>query len=113
MGMGMDLSIINPKVSGNKEEIYTMISDIFVAEEDMKPIHDFCKFNNARVTFCDTGPEIIQQLKRGAGAKPHDVLEKSVKEARLTDADKVALKNIVGEEKFPLLMWTCRTLEQW
>ena len=88
------LNLINKSVK-DKEEVYNMISDIFVAEGDMKSILEFCKKNNARVTFRDAGADSIRQLKMGAGAKPHSILEKSIKESRLTESDKdLIIENI-------------------
>ncbi len=101
----MNLKLINKKYSDNqKEDIYKIISDIFVAKEDMITIHNFCINNKAKVTFREAGIASISQLKRGAGAKPHSILEKSIKESRMTPVDIQALKSIVGESNLELVL---------
>lgn len=92
----MNLDIINSKYGDGKEEVYEQISNNYVAESDMTSIFEFCKKNKARVTFRETGSASISQLKKGAAAKPHRILEKSVQKPRLSPTDINSLSRIIG-----------------
>lgn len=98
----MDLTLINGKkyaTEDKKKIIYQMISDIFVAEDDMVTIHEFCKEFGAKVTFRKTGTPTIEQLKIGTAAKPHGILAKSIQKSRLISSDVQALQQIIKSDK--------------
>ncbi len=59
----------------------------YFVEEDIKVIEEWAKRKNLNVSFREAGADTIKCLKRGAGAKPHAILDKTIK------GDSIAVKN--------------------
>ena len=51
----------------------------YFVKEDEKVIEDWAKDKNLKVSFREAGADTIKCLERGAGAKPHAILDKTIK----------------------------------
>lgn len=51
----------------------------FLLKEDAKSIHDYVNSKNIMVSFRNAGSATLNQLKNGAAAKGHDILDKTIK----------------------------------
>lgn len=51
----------------------------FLLKEDAKSIYDYVNSKNIMVSFRNAGSATLNQLKRGAAAKGHDILDKTIK----------------------------------
>lgn len=56
----------------------TIITD-YIAKGDKAVIEKWCKQNNVCISFRQAGEHTLKCLERGAGAKPHSILEKTIK----------------------------------
>lgn len=52
---------------------------MYILEEDRKVIEDWAKRKNISISFRAAGEYTLECLKRGAGAKPHEILDKTLK----------------------------------
>ncbi len=72
----------------------------FVTAEHQKAIAAYCKKNNIILSVRDTGNLSLQRINEGAKAKPHTILEKSIKESSLATAHPEAAKALKEGGKF-------------
>jgi hypothetical protein len=71
----------------------------FVTAEHKQAIATYCKKNNVILSVRDTGNLSLQRINEGAKAKPHTILEKSIKESSLATAHPEAAKALKNGEK--------------
>ncbi|MEM9000612.1 MAG: hypothetical protein AAGB24_10140 [Bacteroidota bacterium] len=81
--MGNELSAfsIPLQLSGFVEN--AEITKSFVTENHQKAIADYCKRNHIALAVRQTGELSLQRIEMGAKAKPHTILEKSIKSSSL------------------------------
>ncbi len=69
-----------------EEELRKEIITKYVAPEDIAAITDWCKRKNSCISFREAGTATIRCLQLGAGAKPHTILDKTIKNPEEKDA---------------------------
>lgn len=78
---------------------------VFVCEEHIPAIEEFCKTNHCCISFRRAGAETVDRMRKGHPCKGHDVLEKSIKPSRkdvfedgtaLTSDDYKLLGGLIG-----------------
>ena len=78
------------------------MSNNFITDQDMEIVKRFLKNSEHRYLFSlrETGSASVRRLEQGCGAKPHDILEKSIKWRKGSTVDDVAywqaLRNAIG-----------------
>lgn len=71
-------------------------SEGYLLKEDAKSIEEFARGNSVMVSFRNAGSATLNQLKKGAAAKGHDILDKTIKSKTLgltADAGAAALNS--------------------
>lgn len=66
------------KIMSEKEK-QERINEEYITEEDQEAIRQWCDSNQTTISFRSAGPATLKCLRRGAGAKPHDILAKTIK----------------------------------
>ncbi len=75
-----------------KEELREEIITKYVAPEDIAIITEWCKKQNICISFREAGTATIRCLQSGAGAKPHTILDKTIK----NPAEKEAVRRFLN-----------------
>lgn len=67
------------------------VKNIYVMEEHMPVIEQFCKTNRCRISFREAGDKTVERLRAGYPCKGHDVAEKSIKEKTIKKTKSVTV----------------------
>lgn len=96
---------------GNDKRIEELIKTEYVLPEDYEKIAKCAKNNNLGVSFRINKPEALAMLARGAGTKPHTILEKSLSRKGLKEKG----YDLISRELEPFLglvpCWTVQETE--
>lgn len=68
--------------------------DSFIVDDDKTIIDEWCKHNNVALSIRETGEASVACLKKGAGAKPHSILDKTIKSKAAGDAGDRYMKTL-------------------
>ncbi|WP_143074167.1 Insecticial toxin [Roseateles sp. YR242] len=81
----------------NQGRIREVVAREFILDRHMAALEEAAFKGNFAVTFRAAGPATLRALARGAGAKGHDVLEKTIKEATIMRAYPDRGKQVLAE----------------